>query len=56
VDTHVPSAVLTEIAEWSPSLLVMGKRPSLGMVTRWEAASVTPWMLRRAGIPVLLGP
>jgi nucleotide-binding universal stress UspA family protein len=56
VDNHVLSAVLGEIAEWGPSLLVMGKRPSLGMVTRWEPASVTPWMLHRAGIPVLLGP
>jgi len=56
VDGHVLSAVLTEIAEWSPSLLVMGKRPSLGMVTRWEPASVTLWMLHRAGLPVLLGP
>jgi nucleotide-binding universal stress UspA family protein len=56
VDGHVLNAVLTEIAEWSPSLLVMGKRPSLGIVPRWEPASVTPPLLHRAGMPVLLGP
>jgi nucleotide-binding universal stress UspA family protein len=48
-------ALLAEIEEWAPDLMVMGRR-GLGFPARWLMGSVTDRVLRNARCPVLIVP
>jgi len=48
-------AILEEIREWGPDLVVMGRR-GLGVPARWLLGSVSDRVLRNAHVPVLIVP